>query len=86
MLNSRLGVNALLDWCKACTAGYPGVEVKNWTTSWQDGLALCALIHHFHPNLVNFQSLRKENKLQNIRTGIAAASKVPTARGSLSPD
>ncbi len=41
-----------------------------------DGLALCALIHHFHPNLVDFKSLRAQNKTQNITIGIQAASKL----------
>jgi hypothetical protein len=40
-----------------------------------DGLALCALIHHFHPELIPFHSLRKENKLHNINVGLNAASK-----------
>lgn len=34
------GTQALLEWCQASTKGYAGVNVTNWTTSWQDGLAL----------------------------------------------
>lgn len=42
----------LLEWCKEVTAHYPGVRVTNLTTSWRNGLAFCAIINHFRPDLV----------------------------------
>ncbi|XP_068015969.1 F-actin-monooxygenase MICAL1 isoform X1 [Melanerpes formicivorus] len=54
----------LLSWCQASTAGYPGVAVTNFTTSWTSGLALCALIHHFHPDLVDFDSIDPQDPIQ----------------------
>ncbi|KFV71664.1 Protein-methionine sulfoxide oxidase MICAL3, partial [Dryobates pubescens] len=54
----------LLSWCQASTAGYRGVAVTNFTTSWTSGLALCALIHHFHPDLVDFDSIDPQDPIQ----------------------
>lgn len=42
----------LLEWCKQVTTGYKGVKVTNLTTSWRNGLAFCAIIHHYKPELM----------------------------------
>lgn len=34
-------------------------------TSWRDGLAFCAMIHHFRPNLIVYDSLKTEDVLKN---------------------
>uniref|UniRef100_A0A8C3NSC4 Molecule interacting with CasL protein 1 n=1 Tax=Cyanoderma ruficeps TaxID=181631 RepID=A0A8C3NSC4_9PASS len=54
----------LLSWCQASTAGYPGVAVTNFSTSWTSGLALCALIHHFRPDLVDFDSVDPQDAIR----------------------
>ncbi|XP_058711620.1 F-actin-monooxygenase MICAL1 isoform X2 [Poecile atricapillus] len=54
----------LLSWCQASTAGYPGVAVTNFSTSWSSGLALCALIHRFRPDLVDFDSVDPQDAVQ----------------------
>jgi len=42
----------LLEWCKEVTKDYPGVKVTNLTTSWRNGLAFAAIVHHFRPDLL----------------------------------
>ncbi|XP_061869549.1 F-actin-monooxygenase MICAL1 isoform X2 [Colius striatus] len=54
----------LLSWCQASTAGYRGVAVTNFSTSWSSGLALCALIHRFRPDLLDFGSVDSQDPIQ----------------------
>lgn len=42
----------LLEWCKDITKSYSGIKVTNLTTSWRNGMAFCAIIHHFQPDLM----------------------------------
>ncbi|GFU42959.1 EH domain-binding protein 1 [Nephila pilipes] len=70
---SLLGVNDLLTWCKEVTKGYKGVNVTNMTTSWRNGLAFCAVIHHFHPDLIDFESLSPHNIKENCKKAFEAA-------------
>ena len=40
------------------------------------GLAFCALVHKFHPEMINFTSLSKENALKNNQLAFTAAEKL----------
>uniref|UniRef100_A0A671M210 Uncharacterized LOC107679270 n=1 Tax=Sinocyclocheilus anshuiensis TaxID=1608454 RepID=A0A671M210_9TELE len=43
---------SLLEWCQKVTQGCKGVRISNFSTSWRNGLAFCAILHHFHPDKV----------------------------------
>ncbi|XP_063241315.1 dystrophin, isoforms A/C/F/G/H-like [Bacillus rossius redtenbacheri] len=51
----------LLAWCRQNTKEYPGVDVKNFTTSWSDGLAFNALIHRWRPHLFDFNNIARKH-------------------------
>jgi actinin alpha len=67
--------DGLLLWCQKQTAGYPGVKVQNFNTSWQDGLAFCALIHKYRPDLIDFSSLSGADKAKNLQLAFDVAEK-----------
>ncbi|XP_069594450.1 uro-adherence factor A-like [Ranitomeya imitator] len=57
--------DSLLRWCQEVTSGYRGVRVNNFTTSWRNGLAFCAILHHFHPENINYDILDPLNVKEN---------------------
>ncbi|XP_063228722.1 spectrin beta chain isoform X7 [Bacillus rossius redtenbacheri] len=65
--------DALLLWCQMKTAGYHNVNVRNFTTSWRDGLAFNAIIHKHRPDLIQFDKLSKSNAMYNLNNAFTAA-------------
>ncbi|XP_069395684.1 EH domain-binding protein 1-like protein 1 isoform X19 [Paralichthys olivaceus] len=57
---------SLLQWCQDITSQHQGVKVTNFSTSWRNGLAFCAILHHFHPDKIDFDQLNPHDiKLNN---------------------
>ncbi|KHN76643.1 Plectin [Toxocara canis] len=64
VLSSVDGVSArdaLLQWAQDVTRGYPGVNVRNFTSSWRDGLAFNAILHRYRPNLIQWNKISDES-------------------------
>uniref|UniRef100_A0A8C1AJ29 F-actin monooxygenase n=1 Tax=Cyprinus carpio carpio TaxID=630221 RepID=A0A8C1AJ29_CYPCA len=65
----------LLNWCQRQTEGYRGVSVSDLTTCWKSGLALCALIHCYRPDLIDFDSLDEKDVEKNNQLAFDVAEK-----------
>ncbi|XP_047195830.1 protein-methionine sulfoxide oxidase mical3a isoform X4 [Hippoglossus stenolepis] len=65
----------LLNWCQRQTDGYRNVHVTDLTMSWKSGLALCALIHRYRPDLIDFDSLDERDQQKNNQLGFDVAEK-----------
>ncbi|XP_017166280.1 protein-methionine sulfoxide oxidase mical3a isoform X4 [Poecilia reticulata] len=65
----------LLNWCQRQTEGYRNVSVTDLTMSWKSGLALCALIHRYRPDLIDFDCLDEENHERNNQLAFDVAEK-----------
>lgn len=63
----------LLEWVQKVTEAYDDVDVKNFTTSWKDGLAFNAVIHRFRPELINYEQLDPRDAINNIEQAFTVA-------------
>lgn len=72
---TKLAKDALLLWCQMKTAGYNAVNIRNFTTSWKDGLAFNAIIHKHRPDLIQYDKLSKANPTHNLNNAFNVAEK-----------
>uniref|UniRef100_A0A3P9HX63 EH domain binding protein 1 like 1 n=1 Tax=Oryzias latipes TaxID=8090 RepID=A0A3P9HX63_ORYLA len=62
---SATSSQSLLKWCQEVTQDHKGVRISNFSTSWRNGLAFCAILHHFHPEKINYKMLDPYDIKQN---------------------
>ncbi|XP_048042193.1 F-actin-monooxygenase mical2b isoform X13 [Megalobrama amblycephala] len=72
---SEIRPSRLLTWCQKQTEGYKGVSVTDLTSCWSSGLAFCALIHHFRPQLIDYDSLNEQDCAKNLQLAFDVAEK-----------
>ncbi|NXY44909.1 CYTSB protein, partial [Ceuthmochares aereus] len=68
--------NALLKWCQKKTEGYQNIDITNFSSSWSDGLAFCALLHTYLPAHIPYQELNSQDKKRNLLLAFQAAESV----------
>ncbi|XP_050081748.1 cytospin-A isoform X4 [Anopheles aquasalis] len=68
--------NALLKWCQNKAVGYRNIDITNFSSSWNDGLALCAIMHSYLPDRVPYDKLNQNDKRRNFSLAFAAAESV----------
>ncbi|XP_026744763.1 MICAL-like protein 1 isoform X1 [Trichoplusia ni] len=74
-MSERKGTKALELWCKRLVKDCPEVHIDNMTTSWRNGIAFCALVHHFRPDLIDMSKLKPENIYENNQLAYSVAEK-----------
>ncbi|XP_031712100.1 smoothelin isoform X3 [Anarrhichthys ocellatus] len=63
----------LLDWCRAKTRSYEHVDIQNFSSSWSNGMAFCALVHNFFPESFDYDSMSPSNRRQNFEVAFSTA-------------
>ncbi|NWU64223.1 SMTL2 protein, partial [Pterocles burchelli] len=66
----------LLDWCRSKTIGYKHIDLQNFSSSWNDGMAFCALVHSFFPEAFDYSKLDPANRKQNFELAFTMAEKM----------
>ncbi|NXK64462.1 SMTL2 protein, partial [Sylvietta virens] len=66
----------LLDWCRSKTIGYKHIDLQNFSSSWNDGMAFCALVHSFFPEAFDYNKLHPANRKQNFELAFTTAEKM----------
>ncbi|XP_074198566.1 uncharacterized protein LOC105080859 isoform X9 [Camelus bactrianus] len=65
----------LLEWCRSKTIGYQHVDLQNFSSSWSDGMAFCALVHSFFPDAFDYSALSPTQRRQNFELAFTMAER-----------
>merc|ERR1712032_119176 len=71
-------MEAILIWCQCRTREYDNVNITDFTQSWADGRAFCALIHNFFPNAFDYNALKIDSprdRLKNYEVAFVTGEK-----------
>ncbi|XP_064620116.1 cytospin-A-like isoform X2 [Lineus longissimus] len=68
--------NALLKWCQSKTAHYSHIDITNFSSSWNDGLAFCAIMHSYLPHKIPYSELDTHDKKRNFTLAFKAAESI----------
>lgn len=63
----------LLRWCRKKTLGYQHVDLQNFSSSWSDGMAFCALVHSFFPDAFDYSALSPTQPQRNFELAFSMA-------------
>ncbi|MCI4394347.1 hypothetical protein PGIGA_G00167550 [Pangasianodon gigas] len=63
----------LLEWCRSKTIGYQHIDIHNFSSSWSDGMAFCALVHSFFPNEFDYNELNPAHHKHNLDLAFTTA-------------
>uniref|UniRef100_A0A8C7ZJS6 EH domain-binding protein 1-like protein 1 n=1 Tax=Oryzias sinensis TaxID=183150 RepID=A0A8C7ZJS6_9TELE len=77
---SATSSQSLLKWCQEVTQDHKGVKISNFSTSWRNGLAFCAILHHFHPEKINYKMLDPYDIKQNNKKAFDGFADLGIAR------
>ncbi|KAJ8355724.1 hypothetical protein SKAU_G00185180 [Synaphobranchus kaupii] len=63
----------LLSWVRQSTRSYDQVNVLNFTTSWADGLAFNAVLHHFRPSAFSWEKVQALAPVERMQHAFTVA-------------
>ncbi|XP_062268218.1 smoothelin [Platichthys flesus] len=84
--NAKNVKQMLLDWCRAKTEPYEGVKIQNFSSSWKDGIAFCALVHRFFPDAFEYSILNPNKPRENFQLAFDTAERLAGCPPLLDPD
>ncbi|CAF4273547.1 unnamed protein product [Rotaria socialis] len=71
--NATKTKDTILRWCQDLTQYYKGVNIQNFSSSWNNGLAFCAIVHRYFPDEFSFDTLSADDPRQNFDLAFTVA-------------